>query len=63
LMRGGQSIACIRAAPQGPVALVALRRDDFKQLLAESPLTEEAIAKIVQMRLAENRSADRRRRK
>jgi putative ABC transport system ATP-binding protein len=62
LVRGGQSIACIRAAPDGPVELVALHRAAFKQLLSESPLTEEAIGKIVQLRLAENRSADRRRR-
>jgi ABC-type lipoprotein export system ATPase subunit len=62
LIRGGQSVACIRAAPDGPVELVALHRGAFKELLSESPLTEEAIGKIVQLRLAENRSADRRRR-
>ena len=59
-MRGGQSIACIRAVPEGPVELVALRRADFQKLLGESPLTEEAIGNIVQMRLAENRAAGRR---
>jgi ABC-type lipoprotein export system ATPase subunit len=62
LIRGGQSIACIRAAPDGPVELMALHRDAFKKLLNESPLTEEAIGKIVQLRLAENRSIDRRKR-
>jgi len=62
LVRGGQSIACIRAAPDGPVELVALQREPFKKLVSESPLTEEAIGKIVQLRLAENRTADRRRR-
>jgi ABC-type lipoprotein export system ATPase subunit len=60
LVRGGQSIACIRAVPEGPVELVALRRADFQKLLGESPLTEEAIGNIVQMRLAENRAAGRR---
>jgi ABC-type lipoprotein export system ATPase subunit len=62
LVRGGQSIACIRAAPDGPVELVALQREPFKKLVSESPLTEEAIGKIVQLRLEENRTADQRRR-
>jgi ABC-type lipoprotein export system ATPase subunit len=60
LVRGGQSIACIRAVPEEPVELVALRRADFQKLLGESPLTEEAIGNILQMRLAENRAAGRR---
>ncbi|HTX91467.1 MAG TPA: ATP-binding cassette domain-containing protein [Anaerolineales bacterium] len=63
LLQGGKSIACIRAAPDGPVELVALHRDVFKKLLADSPLTEEALGKIVQARLDENRTADRRRKK
>jgi putative ABC transport system ATP-binding protein len=63
LVRGGQSIACIRAAPDGPVELLALHREAFKQLVSESPLTEEAIGNIVQLRLEENRTADRRRRR
>lgn len=60
LMRGGKSIAAVRAAPEGPANLVALHRSDFDRLMAESPLTAEAIAKIVQRRLQENRTADRR---
>jgi ABC-type lipoprotein export system ATPase subunit len=60
LVRGGQSIASIRAAPEAPVELVALHREAFKKLLSESPLTEEAMGKIVQLRLEENRAADRR---
>jgi ABC-type lipoprotein export system ATPase subunit len=62
LMRGGKSIACIRAATDEPAALVALRRDPFIELLRESPLTEDAIGKLVQLRIEENRAADRRRR-
>ncbi len=62
LLRGGKSIACIRAAPGGPVDLVALHRKPFAELVRESPLTEEAIGKLVQLRLEENRSADQRRR-
>jgi ABC-type lipoprotein export system ATPase subunit len=60
LMRGGQSIACIRAAPEGLVELVALPREAFNRLVSSSPLTQEAIGKIVQHRLEENRTVDRR---
>jgi ABC-type lipoprotein export system ATPase subunit len=61
LLRGRQSIAGIRAATDAPVELVALSRSDFHQLLRESPLTEDEIGNIVQQRLHENRTADRRR--
>ena len=61
LIRGGKSIACIRAASTGPVELAALPRERFLALLKESPLTEEALARLVQDRLQENRTADRRR--
>jgi ABC-type lipoprotein export system ATPase subunit len=60
LMRGGQSIACVRAAPEGSVELAALPREGFRQLVSNSALTEEALGKIVQLRLEENRIADRR---
>jgi ABC-type lipoprotein export system ATPase subunit len=61
LLQGGRSIACVRSAPDGPVELVALPRDGFNQLVASSALTGEALARIVQLRLEENRTADRRR--
>ena len=60
LIRGGQSIACVRAAPEGSVELAALPRAGFRQLVSDSALTEEALGKIVQLRLEENRIADRR---
>ena len=63
LLRGGKSIASIRAASDGPVELVALHRDRFTELLRESPLTEETLGKLVQLRFEENRTADRRRRR
>jgi CRP-like cAMP-binding protein len=63
LIKGGQSIASIRAGSHEPVELAALHRDPFVNLLEDSPLTEEMIAKIVQVRLEENRTADRRFRK
>jgi ABC-type lipoprotein export system ATPase subunit len=62
LLQGGQSIASIRAASDGPVELAALHRDPFVNLLRDSPLTEQMIGRIVQARLEENRTADRRRR-
>jgi ABC-type lipoprotein export system ATPase subunit len=61
LLRGGQSIASIRAASGEPVQLVVLHRDAFVNLLAESPLTEEMIGRIVQLRLEENLASSHRR--
>ena len=61
LLRGGRSIASIRAAPEGPVDLLALRPELFRQLLVDSPLTAEALAATVAARLRENRAIDRRR--
>jgi ABC-type lipoprotein export system ATPase subunit len=61
LIQGGQSIACIRAASDEPVELVALHREAFVKLLGASRLTEEMIGRIVQARLEENRTTDRRR--
>jgi CRP-like cAMP-binding protein len=60
-MRGGKSIASIRCAPDGPVELLALPREKFLQLVKDSPMTEEAIYKIVKHRLDEHRAVDRRR--
>ncbi len=60
LIHGGDSLASVRAAPEnGPVELVALPHKDFAQMLVGSPLTEEALSLIVQARLAQNRSADK----
>jgi ABC-type lipoprotein export system ATPase subunit len=63
LMQGGQSIASIRAGSGEPVELAALHRDPFVNLLRDSPLTEQMLGKIVQVRLEENRTADQRGRK
>lgn len=60
LIHGGDSLASVRAAPDAPVELVALPHKDFAEMLVGSPLTEEALSRIVQARLAQNRSADRR---
>jgi ABC-type lipoprotein export system ATPase subunit len=61
LIRGGKSIANVRASADGPVELLALSRADFNQMLDESPLTQEAISHVVQERLTEHKTVDRRR--
>ncbi|MBT7075823.1 MAG: ATP-binding cassette domain-containing protein [Anaerolineae bacterium] len=63
LMRGGKSVASVRAAEDTPVELLAISREDFYWLMGESPLTEKAIGNIVQKRLDEQKQADRRKRK
>jgi len=60
LVRGGKSIANVRAVAEGPVELLALPRADFNRMLDESPLTQDAISKVVQERLKEHKTADRR---
>jgi len=61
LLKGGRSIASVRASIKGPVDLLALSRGDFKWLMDESPLTEKAIAEMVQKRLEQRKGTDRRR--
>ncbi|MBT3336852.1 MAG: ATP-binding cassette domain-containing protein [Anaerolineae bacterium] len=63
LMRGGKSIASVRAAADTPVEVLALSREDFSWLMEASPLTEKSIGNIVQKRLEEKKQADRRKRK
>lgn len=60
LFQGGKSIASVRASDAGPVDLLALSRGDFKWLMDESPLTEQAISKIVQEKLTKRKVSDRR---
>jgi putative ABC transport system ATP-binding protein len=62
LIHGGDSIASVRASADGPVDLVALPHKNFAEMLVGSPLTEEALSRIVQSRLAQNHTADRRKR-
>ncbi len=63
LIRGGKSIASVRAAVDAPVELLAISREDFGWLMKESPLTEKAIGNIVQKRLEEKKQADRRKKR
>jgi putative ABC transport system ATP-binding protein len=60
LMRGGRSIANVRAGMDGPVELLTIKREDFKRVMDQSPITAEAVGKIVQERLEAHRAADSR---
>ena len=60
LLRGGKSIANVRASADGPVELLAIKRDDFKRVMDQSPITAEAVGKIVEARLKEHRATDSR---
>ncbi len=55
LISGHHSIASIRASSDTPVEIVALRRNYFLEMLESSPLTEQAICKIVEMKIEEHR--------
>jgi CRP-like cAMP-binding protein len=60
LLRGGKAIANVRASAQGPVEVLLIRREDFKRVIDQSPITAEALGKIVQERLDAHRAADSR---
>ena len=57
LLRGGRTLATVRAANDRSVEVVALSRDTFYELMAESEATREAINQIVDDRIAENIAA------
>lgn len=50
LLRGGKAIANVRAGNQ-PVELFMLPRNDFLRVMNESPITAEAVSRIVQKKL------------
>ncbi len=56
LLRGGQAIACVRAGHK-PVELLTFPRQDFLRIIEESPITAEALGRIVQDRLEQHRTA------
>lgn len=62
LLRGGKSIACVRAGDK-PVDLLAFPRQDFLKIVEESPITAEALGKIVQHRLNEHKALSRAKKK
>ena len=63
LLRGGKAIANVRAGSDEHVEVLTVKREDFKRVIDESPITAEAIGKIVQQRLEVHRAADGRKKK
>ena len=59
LLRSGKAIANVRAGSK-PVEVITLPRTDFVRVMNESPITAEAVAKIVQKRLEAHRIPDHR---
>jgi len=58
LIGGGLSVAQVRAGSDEPVEVLVLHRDDFMRVIDQSPITVEALGKIVQQRLEEHRATD-----
>jgi ABC-type lipoprotein export system ATPase subunit len=56
LLRGGASIACVRAA-ESPVELLTFDRQDFMRIVDESPITTEVLNRTIERRLEEYRSS------
>lgn len=50
IMRGGKSIACVRAGER-PVEILTFPRDEFLRIVEESPITAGALERIVKSRL------------
>jgi ABC-type lipoprotein export system ATPase subunit len=60
LLRGGVRIATVRAAGETNVEVVALDRDEFTSLLADSEATKAAIDRVANQRFTENVAAQER---
>jgi ABC-type lipoprotein export system ATPase subunit len=58
LMRGGLSIANVRAGSEGPVEVLVLQREDFLRVIDQSPISADALGEVIQQRLEEHRAAD-----
>jgi ABC-type lipoprotein export system ATPase subunit len=57
LLRGGVRTASVRAAGEASVEVVALDREEFTSLIAESEATKVAIDRVANQRFIENRAA------
>jgi len=57
LLRGGARTASVRAAPETKVEVVALDRDEFNSLIAESEPTRAAMDQVANQRFIENSAA------
>ncbi len=58
LLRGGQYVATVRAALDTGAQVVALDRETFAGLIAESRATEEAVNHVAQKRVAQHKTMD-----
>lgn len=58
LVRGGKSLANVRASTAEPVEVLIIKRDDFLRVIEESPITADAVGKIIQQRMEAYRAAD-----
>jgi ABC-type lipoprotein export system ATPase subunit len=47
LLRGGHSIACVRASEKESIEVLTYPREDFLRIIEESPITAEAIEKVM----------------
>jgi ABC-type lipoprotein export system ATPase subunit len=57
LFRGTHTVASVRAIPEAPVEVLALDRETFQSLLADSETFHDAIENVVQARLEHNQTA------
>ncbi|HEX5838715.1 MAG TPA: ATP-binding cassette domain-containing protein [Anaerolineales bacterium] len=58
LLNGKRSMASIRASSDGPLEVLTLPGEDFKRVMAESPVSAGAVGRIVQERSKVYRAAD-----
>jgi CRP-like cAMP-binding protein len=54
LLRGEQAIACVRAGDDSSVDVLMVGGEDFLRIVKESPITAEALGKIVDARMQEH---------
>ncbi len=54
LFRGSRTVATVRAIPEAPVEVLALDRETFQSLLADSPAFHDTMKNVVEARLEHN---------
>ncbi len=54
LFRGSRTVATVRAIPEAPVEVLALDRETFQDLLADSPAFHDTMKNVVEARLEHN---------
>ncbi len=51
LLRGGQSIACVRASEKECVDVLTYPREEFTRIIEQSPITAEALEKVMEEKM------------